>query len=75
MGAAKLDVKVKEGIETEQAKKIVKLVKDSKLKVQAAIQEAVVRITGKKRDELQSVIAMLKEAELPVELQYINFRE
>jgi cyclic-di-GMP-binding protein len=70
-------VKLQQGIATEKAKDIVKLVKDSKLKVQAAIQGDQVRITGKKRDDLQEAIALLKEqeAELGLPLQYTNFRE
>jgi uncharacterized protein YajQ (UPF0234 family) len=73
---ARLDVKVKEGIETEKAKEIVKLLKDSKMKVQAAIQEDTVRVTGKKRDDLQEAIALLKAAEkLELNLQFVNFRE
>ena len=64
-----------QGIDKDQAKKIVKLVKDTKIKVQAAIQGEQVRITGKKRDDLQQVIAMLKEAKLGLPLQYINFRD
>ncbi len=74
-GGAKITVLVKEGIETEKAKEIVQLVKDRKLKVQAAIQGDSVRITGKKRDDLQECIAALKAAELAVELQYTNFRD
>ncbi len=73
---ARLDVKVKEGIETEKAKEIVKLLKDSKMKVQAAIQEDTVRVTGKKRDDLQEAIALLRGAEqLGLNLQFVNFRE
>lgn len=72
----KLDVRVKEGIETEKAKEIVKLIKDSKLKVQAAIQEDTVRVSGKKRDDLQEVIQMLRGAEkLELDLQFVNFRD
>ncbi len=72
----KLDVQVKEGIETEKAKEIVKLIKDSKLKVQPAIQEDSVRVTGKKRDDLQEAIQMLRGAEkLDLELQFVNFRD
>ena len=65
----------RQGIDKELAKKIVKLVKDSKMKVQAAIQGEQVRITGKKRDDLQQVIAMLKDAKLGIPLQYDNFRD
>lgn len=72
----KLDVRVKEGIETDKAKEIVKLIKDSKLKVQAAIQEDSVRVSGKKRDELQQIIQLLRQAEkLELDLQFVNFRD
>ncbi|NLE86961.1 MAG: YajQ family cyclic di-GMP-binding protein [Myxococcales bacterium] len=72
----KLEVRVKEGIETEKAKEIVKLIKDAKLKVQAAIQEDSVRVSGKKRDDLQEVIQMLRGAEkLDLDLQFVNFRD
>ncbi len=74
-GNAKMTVKIKEGIDTDNAKAIVKLIKDSKLKVQAAIQQDVVRITGKQRDDLQGVITFLKSQDLPLELQYTNFRD
>lgn len=76
MGHAKRVVTVKEGISQENAKVIVKLVKDSKMKVQAAIHEDAVRISGKKRDDLQSAMAALRANEgLQIELQFINFRE
>lgn len=75
MNSAKQDVLVKEGIETELAKKIVKMIKEKKLKVQSQIQGDQVRVTGKKRDDLQGVIAMLKEASLEMPLQYTNFRD
>ncbi len=66
---------VVQGIDQDTAKKIVKLVKDSKIKVQASIQGDKVRMTGKKRDELQEVIQMLRAAELDVPLQFNNFRD
>ena len=66
---------VKQGIDKELAKKIVKKIKDEKLKVQAAIQGEQVRVTGKKRDDLQSVIAMLKAADMGLPLQFNNFRD
>ncbi|MDX5150902.1 MAG: DUF520 family protein [Acidiferrobacterales bacterium] len=66
---------VREGIDKDLAKKIVKMIKDSKLKVQAAIQGDQVRISGKKRDDLQQVISLLKNAKLELPLQYINFRD
>ncbi len=66
---------IRQGVDAENAKKIVKLIKDSKIKVQAAIQGEQVRVTGKKRDELQETIAMLREAGLELPLQFINFRD
>jgi cyclic-di-GMP-binding protein len=68
-------VTVKEGLDKEVAKKVVKLIKEAKLKVQVAIQGEQVRVTGKKRDDLQAVMAMLKEQSLDVPLQYTNFRD
>ena len=72
---AKQVVKVKQGIDKELAKKIVKLIKDSGLKVQAAIQGDEVRVTGKKRDDLQEAIALLRGAKLEQPLQFTNFRD
>lgn len=72
---ARQSVIVQQGIETDTARKIVKLVKEKKLKVQTAIQGDQVRVTGKKRDDLQAVIAVLREAELGLPLQYNNFRD
>lgn len=66
---------LKQGIETDMAKKIVKMIKDQKMKVQASIQGDKVRVTGKKRDDLQQAIAMLREAELDIPLQFNNFRD
>ena len=66
---------IRQGIGTELAKKMVKMIKDKKLKVQAAIQGDKVRVSGKKRDDLQSVISMLREAKLELPLQYINMRD
>ncbi len=66
---------LKEGIDKEVAKKIVKLIKENKMKVQASIQGEQVRITGKKRDDLQQAIALLKGAELELPLQFTNFRD
>jgi hypothetical protein len=65
----------REGVDKDLARKIVKLIKDSKLKVQAAIQGEQVRVSGKKRDDLQQVIAMLKEAKIDMPLQFTNFRD
>lgn len=66
---------VKAGIEIEDAKKMVKLIKQEKIKVQAAIQGEQVRVTGKKRDDLQAVIALLKKSDIDLPLQYQNFRD
>ena len=69
------NIKIKEGIESLLAKKVVKMVKDKKMKVQAAIQGEKVRVTGQKRDDLQQVMSMLKEEEIDTPLQYNNFRD
>ncbi len=71
----KQDVQVREGLEKDLTKKITKLIKDSKIKVQAQIQGDKVRVTGKKRDDLQEVMALLREAELDMPLQFNNFRD
>ena len=68
-------VKVNEGIDTLTAKSMVKMIKQGKTKVQAAIQGEQLRVTGKKRDDLQAVIALLKGASLDIPLQYKNFRD
>lgn len=68
-------VTVKAGIETELAKKIQKLIKDSKMKVQAAIQGDTVRISGQKRDDLQAAIALLRKDVTDVPLSFNNFRD
>lgn len=67
--------RLRQGIDRDSAKQITKLVRDSKRKVQAQINGEKVRVTGKKRDDLQAVIALLKEAELEVPLQFDNFRD
>jgi uncharacterized protein YajQ (UPF0234 family) len=68
-------IKVRNGIETEQAKKITRLVKDSKLKVQAAIQGDAVRISGGKRDDLQAAMALIRKEVQDVPLSFNNFRD
>lgn len=68
-------ITVQQGIPQETARKIVKLVKDAKMKVQVSIQGDKVRINGKKRDDLQNVIALLKEAPIELPLQFVNFRD
>ena len=75
LNKARQKVVLKHGIESDLARKIVKLVKESKLKVQSQVQGDQVRITGKKRDELQDAIALLKKAELGLPLQFSNFRD
>lgn len=72
---ARQSIEVKQGIDQETAKKISKFIKDSKLKVQASIQGDQVRVTGKKRDDLQEAIAFLKKEKLGLPLQFENFRE
>ena len=67
--------KIVQGIDRDQGKEIVKRVKESKLKVQASVQGEKIRITGKKRDDLQQVIAMLREAAFEIPLQFENFRD
>jgi uncharacterized protein YajQ (UPF0234 family) len=75
-GSTKILVKVKEGIETEKAKEIISIIKGSKIKAQASIHEQTVRVSGKKRDDLQEVMALLKgSSTLELDLQFTNFRE
>lgn len=68
-------ITVRQGIDAELAKKISKHIKESKLKVQASIQGEQVRVTGKKRDDLQEVMGLLRKAQWQLPLQYINFRD
>ncbi len=70
----KKEVPVRNGIKQEDAKKIVKLIKDAGLKVQAAIMDDIVRVTGKKIDDLQEVIQKCREANLGIPLQYVNMK-
>jgi hypothetical protein len=72
---ARQQVVMRKGIDSDLARKLVKMVKGAKLKVQAAIQGDQLRISGKKRDDLQSVIALLKNADVDLPLQYENFRD
>jgi uncharacterized protein YajQ (UPF0234 family) len=74
-GLAKQTITVQQGIETDKARQIVKIVKDSKLKVQSQIQEDQVRISGKKRDDLQAAMQLLKAQDLSLPLQFINYRD
>lgn len=73
--AMRQEITLKQGIDSALAKKIVKLIKDKKLKVQAAIQGDQVRVTGKKRDDLQEVIQMLRDEKIEMPLQFTNFRD
>jgi uncharacterized protein YajQ (UPF0234 family) len=66
---------VRQGVEIDMARQIVKMIKGMKMKVQAAIQGDKVRVSGKKRDDLQQVIAMLKDAKLDIPLQFVNYRD
>ena len=68
-------IAIKQGIETETAKKMVKAIKDAKAKVQAQIQGEELRVTGKNRDDLQTAIALLKRGDYGVDLQFVNFRD
>ena len=72
---ARQQVLVREGLDKDLARKIVRLIKDSKLKVQAAIQGEQVRVNGKKRDHLQQVMQLLRDANLGIPLQFNNFRD
>lgn len=73
-GHVKREVGIQEGIETDVARKIVKLIKEQKLKVQAAIQDEQVRVSGKKIDDLQEVIKMLRGQDLGIPLQFVNMK-
>ena len=73
-GTLKQKITLQDGIPMEKAKEIVRLIKDSKIKVQASIQEKQVRVAGKNRDDLQAVIALVKGKDLGVALQFTNYR-
>ncbi|TBL97122.1 YajQ family cyclic di-GMP-binding protein [Hafnia paralvei] len=70
-----IEAKLKKGIDTTMAKKVIKLIKDSKLKVQTQIQGEQVRVTGKSRDDLQGVMALIRGADLGQPFQFNNFRD
>ncbi len=72
---AAMALAVRQGIESDLARELVKMVKAAKLKVQASVQGDQVRVAGKKRDDLQAVIALVKEAKPELPLQYVNFRD
>ena len=71
----KRDFSIQQGVDQDTARKMVKMIKESKIKVQAAIQGEKVRVTGKKRDDLQDCIALIKSAELGQPFQFNNFRD
>ncbi|MGO4372091.1 YajQ family cyclic di-GMP-binding protein [Paenibacillus sp. 2TAB19] len=73
-GTVRQKIKLRQGIEQDVAKKINILIRDSKLKVKSQIQGDQIRVTGKSRDDLQAVMALLRGAELPIELQFMNYR-
>lgn len=75
MEKARQVINLQEGINSDLGRKLVKQIKDKKLKVQTAIQGEQLRVTGKKRDDLQAVIAFLKEADVGIPLQFNNFRD
>ncbi|MBI9112788.1 YajQ family cyclic di-GMP-binding protein [Maridesulfovibrio ferrireducens] len=73
-GQLKQAIKLKEGIDKDTAKKIVKMIKASKIKVQAAIQDEQVRVTGKKLDDLQAVMSLVRECDLDMPFQFVNMK-
>lgn len=72
---ASLEITVRQGIDQDTARKLVKMIKQTKLKTQASIQGDKVRVSGKKRDDLQNIISELRDSDLELPLQYINFRD
>ncbi|MDZ7362336.1 MAG: YajQ family cyclic di-GMP-binding protein [candidate division KSB1 bacterium] len=70
----KVEIKIHQGVPSEVAREIVKMIKETKLKVQAAIQDDQVRVTGKKIDDLQAVIKMLRESAIKIPLQFVNMK-
>jgi len=75
MGQLKQTITLHDGIDKDSARKLVKIIKDSKLKVQAAIQDEQVRVTGKQIDDLQSVISLLRTTEFELPLQFVNMKK
>jgi uncharacterized protein YajQ (UPF0234 family) len=73
-GSVRQEISLQQGISTEKAKEIIKVIKDSKLKVQASIQSDMVRVSGKDRDTLQQVIALLRGKDFGIDLQFTNYR-
>jgi len=75
LNEAKQLIEIKQGIDQDNAKKITKMIKEAGFKVQASIQGDQIRVTGKKRDDLQEVMAMLRQAKVAIPLQFVNFRD
>ena len=73
-GMIRRELSIKEGVDTDTARNIVKMIKDRKLKVQAAIQDNQVRVTGKKIDDLQAAMKVIRDKNLDVHIEFINFR-
>lgn len=71
----KQEIKLRNGIDQESAKKIIKFIKDSKIKVQSSIKSDEIKVDGKKRDDLQSIMSLIKSNNFNIPLQFINFRE
>lgn len=74
-GTVRQKITVQQGIPQEKAKKLVKIIKDSKVKVQPSIQQEQIRVTGKKRDDLQEIMAVVKNAEIDLEFTFENMRD
>lgn len=74
-GQLKQEIKLHDGIDKDSARKLVKIIKDSKVKVQASIQDEQVRVTGKQIDDLQAIIALLRETDFELPLQYVNMKK
>lgn len=74
-GMVRQIITIQQGVSKEKGKEIIAVIKESKIKVQAQIQDEQVRVTGKNRDDLQETIALLKGKDLGIEMQYVNFRE
>jgi len=74
-GTVRQKITLQQGIPSEKAKELIKLIKDTKLKVQSQFQEEQVRVTGKKRDDLQEVIGLVRKTELGLDFQFVNMRD
>ena len=73
-GTVKQNIKLQQGIPSEKAKEVVKVIKETKIKVQSQIQGDQVRVTGKNRDDLQAIIKLLRERDFGIDMQFINYR-